>query len=411
LATEIRLPFPHPGQQTVRLLARRFNWLAAGRRWRKTTLAMTIAVEGAAGGETILWGAPTYDQVRIGWNETKHATMGLALFNQSVMSCTFPSGGAILYRSLDDPDNARGHTANGIVIDESGDVMASAWQEVLRPMLMDTGGWAWGIGTPKGRNWFWQQIVTAAETADSASWIAPTVGCRIGGGCLIREHHELENPDISFAEIEHLYRSLPERVFRQEILAEFIESSGGVFRCVTESIDRGRIQPEPRRQVGSYALGVDLARLEDFTVLCVLDNTGRQVYFERFNQISWERQIAAVKAVADRYGAAVIVDATGVGDPIVERLGNAGLRVEPYTMTAASKKALIDDLAMGLEQGRFRLLDVPEQTNELLAYQYELTPSRNLRMGAPEGMHDDCVIALALAAYGSATAGQFCGAY
>jgi hypothetical protein len=139
----------------------------------------------------------------------------------------------------------------------------------------------------------------------------------------------------------------------------------------------------------------------DFTVLSVMDSAGRQVHFERFNQISWERQLAAIMAVHERYRAAVVIDSTGVGDPIFERLRKAGVPVKPYQFTNASKEALIDNLAMRLEQGLVRLMDVPEQTNELLAYQYELTPSRNIRMNAPAGMHDDTVIALALSAWSS----------
>jgi len=61
---------------------------------------------------------------------------------------------------------------------------------------------------------------------------------------------------------------------------------------------------------------------------------------------------------------------------------------------------------MMIEQGRVRLMDVPEQEAELQAFGYELTPSRNVRMGAPEGMHDDIVIADALACHGIAAAGR-----
>jgi hypothetical protein len=75
-------------------------------------------------------------------------------------------------------------------------------------------------------------------------------------------------------------------------------------------------------------------------------------------------------------------------------------RIIGYQFTNASKEALIDNLAMRIEAGTVRLMDVPAQTNELLAYQYELTPSRNVRMNAPQGMHDDCVIALGLAVWG-----------
>ena len=101
------------------------------------------------------------------------------------------------------------------------------------------------------------------------------------------------------------------------------------------------------------------------------------------------------------------MDSTGVGDPIYERLRDAGLRVYSYQFTNTSKEHLIDSLAMQLEQGKLRLMDIPDQENELLAFEYELTPSRNVRMSAPEGMHDDCVISVALAAWGVAGGGTY----
>jgi hypothetical protein len=358
---------------------------------------MSIAVERAAGERhQIVWGAPTYDQVYTGWEEARKAAQGAALFRQSRMEVVFPGGGRIMYRSLDDPDNARSKTADGIVIDEAADVDEAAWTEVLQPMLMDTGGWLLAQGTPKGRNWFWREFVASAARPDAAAWNAPTLGCKIAGGKLHREPHPLENPNIRFAELERMFRDMPERTFRQEILAEFIEESGGVFRKVTEAVDRGRKGDEPPADGRAYSLGVDLARVEDFTVLCVLDGTGRQVYFERFNQISWERQLAAIRATADRYRASVVLDSTGVGDPIFEQVRKAGVRVRGYQLTNSSKEALIDNLAMKVERGDLRLMDIAEQTNELL----ELTPSRNVRMNAPRGLHDDCVIALALACWG-----------
>jgi hypothetical protein len=403
VSQHIRLPFPHVGQQQVRQEARRFNWLSAGRRWRKTTLAMALSVEEAVlPGRTIIWGGPTFDQVRVAWTEARRAVAGIARFNQSTMTAYFPSGGRIIYRSLDDPDHARGHTADGIVIDEAGDVAEIAWYEVLRPMLMDTGGWFWALGTPKGRNWFWREFLRAPERTDSRAWNAPTLGCRIVDGLLQRDPHPLENPEIPFDEVVQMHRTMPERVFRQEILAEFIEDEGGVFRKVADAIDIGRVandEPEPGKV---YSMGVDLARVQDFTVITIVDQTGRQVYFDRFNQISWERQIGAIEKPARHYRAKVFLDSTGLGDPIFERLRQSGVNVTPYAFTNASKEVLIDNLAMKIEQGHARLLDHPSQRNELLAYQYELTPSRNIRMNAPEGSHDDCVISLALAYWGLA---------
>ena len=190
---------------------------------------------------------------------------------------------------------------------------------------------------------------------------------------------------------------MPERLFEQEYLATFLENAGGVFRGVAAAIDRGRTGATGPIAGHRYSTGVDLARVEDFTVITTFDSKGMQVYHERFNQISWERQIAAVKAVLALYPGQAVMDSTGVGDPIYEALRKAGCNVLGYQFTNASKTELIDGLALALERGHLRLMDVPEQENELKAFEYTLTPSRNVTMSAPEGLHDDCVIALALA--------------
>jgi len=383
----------------VRREAKRHNWLAAGRRWRKTTLAMAIAVEEAFAGGIVVWGAPVYDQVRICWGETQRAARGVAEFRVGTMTAFFPGGGQIIYRSLDHADNVRGFTATGVVIDEAGDVTQSAWYEVLRPMLIDTGGWSWAIGTPKGLNYFWREHTAAKERPDSASWSTPTLGVAIGEHGLVRAPHPLENPSISFEEIEQLFQTTPERIFQQEVLSAFLEDGGSVFRNVSACVVPG--QTENQAAAACCCLGVDLARIEDFTVLTVLDAAGRQLYFDRFREVSWERQIEAIIRTARKYAATVVMDSTGVGDPPFEAVRKAGVSVQGYQFTHASKERLIDALAMGLEHGDLKLMDIPQQTAELLAYQYELTPSRNVRMNAPAGFHDDTVVALALAWWGA----------
>ncbi len=175
-----------------------------------------------------------------------------------------------------------------------------------------------------------------------------------------------------------------------------------------ESIDRGRTANETALVEGrNYSGGIDLARIHDFTVDTIVDSSIKQVYFDRFNEISWERQIGAIIEADKPFRPRWYVDSTGVGDPIYERLRNASLDVEPYPFTNASKGRLIDNLAMQMEQGKVRLMDIPQQENELIAYAYELTPARHIRMGAPAGMYDDCVTGLALACWGAGGAATY----
>jgi hypothetical protein len=358
---------------------------------------MALAVESALAGKRVIWGAPTYDQVRIGWEEARRGCRGLVRFKETEKQAIFPGEGRIIYRSLDDPDNARGHTADVLFVDEAADVDERAWYEVLRPMLLDTNGTAWIGGTPKGRNWFWREYMAAQDRPDCATWNAPTLGVMITAQGLIRSAHPLENPNVQFSEIQQLYRTLPERVFRQEILAEFIEDAGGVFRGVAACVDTGRTENEPAHESYEYVIGIDLARVEDFTVVSVLDDMGRQVYLDRFNDISWKLQVAAIERAYKLYRGRCVVDATGVGDPLVEQLRDIGIPVDPVVINNANKNQMIDKLSVAIEDQKIRLMDVPVQTAELQAFQYELTSHRNIRMGAPQGMHDDTVLALALA--------------
>jgi phage FluMu gp28-like protein len=100
--------------------------------------------------------------------------------------------------------------------------------------------------------------------------------------------------------------------------------------------------------------------------------------------------------------ASVWMDSTGVGSPIYEAVRKAlpNQQIHGYHLTSQSKSDLITNLAMQIEQRRMTIQANPIQENELKSYEYTFNPrTRNVSMNAPEGMHDDCVIALALAAW------------
>lgn len=395
----IRLPYPHQGQILVRKEAKRFNWLSAGRRWRKTTLAMAIAVENAVNGKTIIWGAPTYDQVSVGFEETRKAAHGVAKFNQSRMEAHFPNGGRILYRSLDNPDNARGHTADGVVMDEAAYIHRKAWNEVLRPMLIDTNGWAWGIGTPCGRNWYWEEHVKAADDPDSMAWQVPTLGVRITDRGLVREPNPYENPDIPFSEIEKLFYSQPRQIFEQENLAQFVELSGGVFRRVQEA---AVLEPREYEEGKQYIAGVDVAASVDFTVVSVLDAESKdQVYLDRFNRVDYPVLIDRLEAVYHRYHmTSMVVESNSIGRPVIDELVTRGLNIVPFTTTSATKQSIIQNLQAAFENGQIRILNNPVLIGELLSFESKRNASGGFSYSAPDGMNDDCVMSLAIAWYG-----------
>lgn len=381
----LTLPKPHSGQQPIWTSRARFRVAANGRRFGKTTLDTIFLAETMLDGQPAAYYAPSYPQLAFVWRDIK-SLLATVIKDKSETQHRIEllTGGSLDMWSLESDRPGVGRKYKRVVIDEAGMCpnLEEAWTEAIRPTLTDLRGDAVFNGTPKGRNYFWRLFCLGldAEYPDWASWQLPTVA----------------NPYIDPSEVEAARQLLPERAFRQEYLADFIEESGGVFRCVRDAVDAGRTANEEPKAGRWYCGGVDLAKYNDFSVINIYDDLGRQVYFERFNQISWELQIDRIVSAALKYDALLNVDTTGIGDPLFEQLAKRGCKVNRYTMTAGSKSNLIDNLAILLEHKRLRLMDITEQTNELLSYEYQVT-GQTLRTNAPQGMHDDCVISKALA--------------
>jgi phage FluMu gp28-like protein len=292
-----------------------------------------------------------------------------------------PGSGSVTVRSADNPDSLRGEGLDFVVLDECAFMHEDAWAQAIRPALADRQGRALFISTPKGRNWFWR--LWQQGQADGDEWHS-------------WRFTSYDNPYIADSEIDAAKATLPDRVFRQEFMAEFIDDAGGVFRNVMSCVTSTAID----KAAGSeYLVGVDWGKHNDFTVFSVFDTTTRhQVYLDRFNQIDYTVQVGRLKALAQRFHPLrIIAERNSMGDPVVEMLQREGLTVQPFTTTNASKKEAIEALAMAFERQDVAILNDPTQIGELQAYEMERTPSGMLRYNAPDGMHDDTVMAMALA--------------
>jgi hypothetical protein len=131
------------------------------------------------------------------------------------------------------------------------------------------------------------------------------------------------------------------------------------------------------------------------------------VYVDRFNQIDYALQTQRLKVLRDRYQPGVIIaESNAMGEPLVEQLWRDGLPVQPFTTTNATKAQIIDGLSMAFERGEITILNDDILINELQAYEMTRLPSGLFRYSAPEGMHDDCVMSLALAWAGVQDSGE-----
>jgi phage FluMu gp28-like protein len=310
---ELVIPYcPHEAQKGFHLDGHRFKVMVCGRRWGKTLAACADGLQCAIQVPKAVcwWVAPTYGMAMIGWRKLDELMPRAIVADRSLSEHSYGlvNGSRIAVKSADNPVGLRGEGLDWLGMDEAAFVKEDAWWQALRPALTDKKGRAVFISTPLGRNWFYQLYLLGQDGADPdwKAWRFRTV----------------DNPYIDPKEIEEAKRNMTEQAYRQEYEAEFIEDAGTVFRRVSEAITA---MPQQVPLEGhSYVMGVDLARINDFTVITVLDVTQEPmalVAMDRFNQISWEFQVGRIKAMVDRFHPdTVLVDQTGVGDPILEQL-------------------------------------------------------------------------------------------
>jgi hypothetical protein len=167
------------------------------------------------------------------------------------------------------------------------------------------------------------------------------------------------NPHLPADEIAAAERELPERTFLQEYRAQFIEDAGAMFRRVIEAM---RPCGQESRQDGHrYVIGVDWARVNDFTVFVVVDTTARCVCaLDRFTRVEYAVQLERLKALVDRFRPSVVVaEKNNMGDPLVEQLRRDRVPVWPFLSTNESKREAIETLALSFERGEIGIPDDP----------------------------------------------------
>lgn len=379
---------PHPAQWTFHNDPARFRILSCGRRWGKTVAGANeyIRMRTRSPPDTVGYCvAPTYSHSQKQWKEIKRYCPPELIIreNLSMHKLTLIGNRDIYFKSADSPDSMRGDAVYDAWWDEPAQVKRERWELEFRPSIMDTHGRVIFTGTPAGKNWYFELWTRGQDTAQSdyKSWAFSSY----------------TNPYLDTKEVDEFKRDMPELAFRQEILAEFLDDVGSVFRNIRSCIGGTLEEPRPHQR---YVAGCDLAKHQDFTVIMVLNEKGHVVHFDRFSQLDWVFQSKRIIDICKRYNnARLLLDSSGVGDPIYDNLRRSGLPVEGYKFTNASKKDLIENLSIAIENKTISYPDIPVLISELGLYGYKISPAGVTTYNAPDGYHDDTVIALALAAW------------
>ncbi len=397
-----RAMVPHDGGQAEVLADEtRFQILTAGRRWGKTKLAARRIIRHALAEPDRLcwWVANFYNNTRRGYAEVVRQIPPELLAKpaprptSNTLRLEFKNGSVIEFYSGQSPDSLVGAGVDYMVIDEAALIAEHVWFQHLRPTLMDTGGGALIISTPRGRNWFWKLWkMGQSSRREYRSW----------------KFTSYDNPYIPNEELDQSRESMPDLVFRQEVLAEFVDSAASIFDLNKAVITEHLVEPR-----GHVFLGVDLAKQRDFTVLLGdRDRDGMPCYYDRFNQIDWGTQKQRIKQAADGLvadgasGVTIVLDSTGLGDVVHDDLIDAGYDVIPINFSQGvggrQKERMVRRLAADLEHQQAVLYE--EVVDEFEVYEYEITDNGRWTFAAATG-HDDKVSAKLLGHWGRVVEG------
>lgn len=389
----LTLPKPHSaGQQEV------LDWpghavVFAGRRWGKTEVGCLKLFAGALSQPGLYWWVGLSwrsASMKRAWRVLKDYTRQLyKLLGQDAAKAIreadkelrLPGGAEIWLRTAENAPSLAGEGVRGVVLDEFSLMQEAVWTEYVQATLLDFGGWALFIGVPKGQNWAANLWRSAHDRPNWRAWRFPTTA----------------NPFIAPADVAAIRGTIPERLFRQEYEADVIDDAGAVFRRVVDAATA--TYQEAALPGHDYVFGADWARSGDYTAFAVIDTTEKSLcYLDRFTGVAFETQLGRLRALVKRFKPTVILaEANSMGGPLIEQLQREGLPVEAFTTTNASKLQIVDGLALAFEQATLRILPDDVLLNELQAYEAERLPSGLIRLSAPPGLHDDTVIALALA--------------
>jgi hypothetical protein len=335
-------------------------------------------------GAEFWWVAPVYEQTKIIYRRYKTLLRQTDpdgsewRCNDTDPSITLGNGTVLRFKSAEKPDNLFGEDVHAAVLDEASRMREEAFIAV-RTTLTATNGRLRIIGNVKGRkNWAYR-LARRVETDSLPGWKYSK----------ITAHDAVKAGIISADEVEAAKREMPEAAFRELYLAEPSEDGANPFGLQHIAACLGPLSTEEPQ-----TFGIDLAKSQDFTVVVGLDAKRRVCVFDRWQHLPWEATMGRI--LGHIGGKPTLVDSTGVGDPIVESLSRRNPAVEGYKFTATSRQQLMEGLALSIQQKDITVLDGVMRI-ELESFEFQQTKV-GVKYAAPEGHHDDCAVALALAA-------------
>ena len=287
---------PHGAQVYVLRRLKRFSLLVCHRGWGKTTLCVNYLTEQATAtrdGRYAYLG-PLYRQVKqAAWDALREAASGAAEFSESELVATFPNDARIQLFGADNYQALRGMHLDGIVLDEYGDIHPNAWTEVIRPALAAKRGFAVFIGTPKGRNHFYQLY---EDTKRDPDWFNALYRFADSGviGAL--------SGDAALAEVEAARRDMTTDHFAQEYECSFEAALSGAYyaRELEQARSQRRVRVVPWEPTAEPVETFWDLGFFDETAIIFTQRIGREMHLIDYYESKGQALSAYAKVLQER---------------------------------------------------------------------------------------------------------------
>lgn len=382
---EIQLYTPHHNQRIIHDAINNSNQkyyvLNIGRQFGKSLLATNQVLYWAFNEICdIAWVSPIYNQANKVYEQVVKAfSNNPSVFKKKdgqKLKIEFINGSTLQFFSAERYDNIRGFTFDYLICDEFAFMDSEAWTAVLRATILVKGKKVLLISTPNGKNHFYQLFSLDGINEQYKSF----------------KMTSYDNPMIDPKEIDDARLTLPEHIFKQEYLAEFVDGGSSVFGEINYS--------EEVKESKLFYGGLDVARADDYTVLTIFNDKGNMVFIDRWRHDSWTNIVAKAAKIIEQYNANVYVEVNSIGDPIFEMLkqilNNKNL-VQPFVTTSKSKQDIIEQLAVANQNKEVTILPVEWLKKEFDVFTYEYNPkTRIIKYSAPSGFHDDGIMSSAI---------------
>lgn len=383
----------HPGQLEVFNDPARLKVVAAGRRFGKSHYATVACLVNALKdtneygysleNTSVYYIAPTFDQAkRAVWNKFLREIGGdvVKSFNKNEGIIWLVNGREIHLKGADRPDTLRGAKLSMAVLDEMAFMKPEVWNQIVRPALTDVKGEALFIGTPDGKNHFYdlyKQAEKSREKADLEEVSKPEWAAF--------SFTSSDNPTIPVEDEIKMAKQdgVPDQVLRQEYEASFTASGGKVFR----QDDIKWITPaEADEWPGMHYIAVDPAGYEevgqatsardtrlDQTAIAVVKAGEKGWLVKEIKAGRWgvrETALNIIKASKDYKALVVGIESGSLKNAIMPYLNdkmrelNIFPRIEPVTHGGRKKEERIAWALQGrMQQGKIAFVDDPDQND------------------------------------------------